>query len=576
MLQEIRIKSLGVIAESTVEFAPGFNVITGETGAGKTMLLTALSLVLGGKADAQLVRSGADRAAAAASFAPTAQADALLLAMDIEKDDSAIILGRSLNPDGRSKGVLNGAPATGAQLAQVGAHLISIHAQNSNGALRRATTQRDLIDAYGGETHLSMRDRVGTCYAKTHRALEELAAFESAIKLADVQRSELQELVERVGPLDLKLGEIDAIKSDRDRLSHLDQLRELATDIITSLETLSGERLAQAGRNLDQLQRIDLSASELSSRFSSLVIELGDIESETRRYLASLDADPTELSRIESRFASIASALKRFSAQDEGELLSQLASARSALIAQEDSEGTRERLRVLAIEAEKEFFESAAALTASRIAVSQKLSSAVTTEIRELALPNSTFVVDIASDPKIPFSKAHAYGVDEIEFRFTAHTGGAPLPIVKAASGGELSRLMLAIEVVLATVDPVPTYVFDEVDAGVGGSAAIEVGRRLAMLGRHSQVIVVTHLPQVAAWADHHVLITKESTGVTVSNVAVLDASSRIVEIARMLGGISESENAQAHAQELLALRATLEIPATRSGKKKTPATPTV
>ena len=318
-----------------------------------------------------------------------------------------------------------------------------------------------------------------------------------------------------------------------------------------------------------------MSTSELSTRFSSLVIELGDIESETRRYLANLDADPTELSRIESRFASISSALKRFSAQDEGELLAQLVSARSALIAQEDSEGTRNKLRGLAIEAEKEFFESAAALSASRSVVSHKLSVAVTTEIRELALPNSTFVVDIASDPKIPFSKAHASGVDEIEFRFTAHTGGAPLPIVKAASGGELSRLMLAIEVVLATVDPVPTYVFDEVDAGVGGSAAIEVGRRLAMLGRHSQVIVVTHLPQVAAWADHHVLITKESTGVTVSNVAVLDASSRIVEIARMLGGISESENAQAHAQELLALRATLEVPTTLSSKKKAPATPT-
>ena len=575
MLQEIRIKSLGVIAESTVEFAPGFNVITGETGAGKTMLLTALSLVLGGKADAQLVRSGADRAAAAASFAPTAQADALLLTMDIEKDDSAIILGRSLNPDGRSKGVLNGAPATGTQLAQVGAHLISIHAQNSNSALRRATTQRELLDAYGGETHLSLLERVGNSYAKAHRALNELTSFESAVKLADAQQSELQELVEKVGPLDLKLGEIESIKSDRERLSHLDQLRELATEIITSLETLSGERLAQAGRNFDQLRRVDVSANDLSARFSSLVIELGDIESETRRYLANLDADPAELSRIESRFASISSALKRFSAQDEGELLAQLVSARTALIAHDDSEGTREKLRGLAMEAEKEFFESAAALTASRTAVSQKLSSAVTTEIRELALPHSTFVVDIASDPTIPLSKAHAFGVDEIEFRFTAHTGGTPLPIVKAASGGELSRLMLAIEVVLATVDPVPTYVFDEVDAGVGGSAAIEVGRRLAMLGRHSQVIVVTHLPQVAAWADHHVLITKESAGVTVSNVSVLDASSRIVEIARMLGGISESENAQAHAQELLALRATLNKPAALSGKKKTPATPT-
>ncbi|MEI7550146.1 MAG: DNA repair protein RecN [Actinomycetes bacterium] len=575
MLQEIRIKSLGVIAESTVDFAPGFNVITGETGAGKTMLLTALSLVLGGKADAQLVRSGADRAAAAASFTPTALADALLLTMDIEQDDSAIILGRSLNPDGRSKGVLNGAPATGTQLAQIGAHLISIHAQNSNSALRRATTQRELLDAYGGEDHLSKRDRVATCYANAHRAIEELASFESALKLADIQRSELQELVEKVGPLDLKLGEIESIKSDRERLSHLDQLRELASEIIANLETLSGEGLAQAGRSFDQLQRVDSSASELSKRFSSLVIELGDIESETRRYLAHLDADPTELSRIESRFASISSALKRFSAQDEGELLAQLVSARSALIAHEDSEGTREKLRALAIEAEKEFFESAAALSGSRTVVSQKLSAAVTTEIRELALPNSTFVVDMASNLEISFSKAHAFGVDEIEFKFTAHTGGTPLPIVKAASGGELSRLMLAIEVVLATVDPVPTYVFDEVDAGVGGSAAIEVGRRLAMLGRHSQVIVVTHLPQVAAWADHHVLITKESTGVTVSNVAVLDGPSRIVEIARMLGGISESENAQAHAQELLALRATLKIPTTLPGKKKAPATPT-
>ena len=575
MLQEIRIKSLGVIAESTVEFAPGFNVITGETGAGKTMLLTALSLVLGGKADAQLVRSGADRAAAAASFDPTAQADALLLTMDIEKDDSAIILGRSLNADGRSKGVLNGAPATGSQLAQIGAHLISIHAQSSNGALRRATTQRDLLDAYGGETHLSLLDRVGACYAKTYRAIDELAAFESAIKLADIQRSELQELVEKVGPLDLKLGEIDSIKSDRERLSHLDQLRELATEIIKGLETISGDHLVQAGRNFEQLQRVDKSASELSTRFSSLVIELGDIESETRRYVANLDADPTELSRIESRFASISSVLKRFSAQDEGELLAQLVSARSALIAHEDSDGTRERLRAIAIEAEKEFFDSAAELSASRAVVSQKLSSAVTTEIRELALPNSTFLVDVASDTKVPFTKAHAFGVDEIEFRFTAHTGGALLPIAKAASGGELSRLMLAVEVVLATVVPVPTYVFDEVDAGVGGSAAIEVGRRLAMLGMHSQVIVVTHLPQVAAWADHHVLITKASTGVTVSNVAVLDASSRIMEIARMLGGISESENAQAHAQELLALRATMEVPTTHSRKKKAPATPT-
>ncbi|CAB4697671.1 MAG: DNA repair protein RecN [Actinobacteria bacterium] len=574
MLQEIRIKSLGVIAESTVEFAPGFNVITGETGAGKTMLLTALSLVLGGKADAQLVRAGADRAAAAASFTPTSEAGALLLSMDIEEDESAIILGRSLNPDGRSKGVLNGAPATGAQLAQVGAHLISIHAQNSNGALRRATTQRDLLDAYGGEEHLQLLEHVGMCFAKAHRAMEDLAIFETEVQAADAQRNELQELVEKVGPLDLKIGEIDSIKSDRERLGHLDLLRELASAIVTSLESIAGEHLGLAERNFDQLQRVDSTAMDLSKRFASLVIELSDIESETRRYLTKLDADPTELSRIETRFAAVSAILKRFNAQDESDLLSEFTSARAALLAYEDSESTRVTLRAAAAKAESEFFEGAERLSAARKGIALRLSTAVTTEIRELALPHSTFHVEITTDSSIPFEKAHAFGVDEIEFRFTAHTGGALLPIVKAASGGELSRLMLAIEVVLASIDPVPTYVFDEVDAGVGGSAAIEVGRRLAMLGKHSQVIVVTHLPQVAAWADHHVVITKESAGVTVSNVAVLDDSARVVEIARMLGGISESENAQAHAQELLALRATLERPTKGASKKKPAATP--
>lgn len=574
MLHEIRIKSLGVIAESTVEFAPGFNVITGETGAGKTMLLTALSLVLGGKADAQLVRAGAERAAAAASFMPTSEANAVLLSMDIEQDESAIILGRSLSPDGRSKGVLNGAPATGAQLAQVGAHLISIHAQNSNGALRRATTQRDLLDAYGGEQHLQLLEMVGTSFARAHRAIEELTSFEMAVRAADAQRSELIELVDKVAPLDLKIGELDSVKSDRERLSHLDLLREVASAIVRSLESIAGDQLALAERNFDQLQRVDSTAVELSKRFTSMVIELSDIESETRRYLTNLDADPTELSRLESRFASISALLKRFNATNEDELLSKFSAARTALLAFEDSESTRESLREAAAKAESEFFKNAELLSAARRAIALQLSTSVTNEIRELALPHSTFVVEITSDSNIPFAKAHAFGVDEIEFKFTAHAGGALLPIVKAASGGELSRLMLAIEVVLASIDPVPTYVFDEVDAGVGGSAAIEVGRRLAMLGRHSQVIVVTHLPQVAAWADHHVVITKESAGVTVSNVTVLGNAERVVEIARMLGGISESENAQAHAQELLALRATLDRPVKSSSKKKPAATP--
>ena len=575
MLQEIRIKSLGVIAESTVEFAPGFNVITGETGAGKTMLLTALSLVLGGKADAQLVRAGADRAAAAASFLPSISANALLAEMDIEEDDASIILGRSLSTDGRSKGVVNGAPATGAQLAHLGAHLISIHAQNSNSALRRATTQRDLLDAYGGDSHQSLIDAVSKSFADAQIAIEQLESFEKFLQMAGVERVELQELVDRVSPLALKSGETEKLKSDRERLSHVDQLREIASQIIKSLETLSGEASAAALRHLDQLQRVDPSMAETLKRFSSLAIELTDIEGEISKYLISLDSDPSELSRVESRFAAISAALKRFHALDEDELLSRLKSAESALVAHEDSDEKLAQLRNTVANSEAAYFQKAQELTKSRILIGERLSTAVTREIRELALPNSTFVVMVSAEDNLSFAKAHAFGVDDIEFRFTAHLDGTLLPIVKAASGGELSRLMLAIEVVLAAVDPVPTYVFDEVDAGVGGGAAIEVGRRLAMLGQHSQVIVVTHLPQVAAWADHHVVITKESSGVTVSNVAVLDAAARVVEIARMLGGISESENAQAHAQELLALRSQLGSVEKSGTKKKKLATPT-
>ncbi len=575
MLQEIRIKSLGVIAESTVEFAPGFNVITGETGAGKTMLLTALSLVLGGKADAQLVRAGADRAAAAASFLPSISANALLAEMDIEEDDASIILGRSLSTDGRSKGVVNGAPATGAQLAHLGAHLISIHAQNSNSALRRATTQRELLDAYGGDSHQSLIEAVSKSFADAQIAIEQLESFEKFLQLAGVERVELQELVDRVSPLALKSGEMEKLKSDRERLSHVDQLREIASQIIKSLETLSGEASAAALRHLDQLQRVDPSMAETLKRFSSLAIELTDIEGEISKYLISLDSDPSELSRVESRFAAISTALKRFHALDEDELLSRLKSAESALVAHEDSDEKHAQLRNRVANSEAAYFQKAQELTKSRILIGERLSTAVTREIRELALPNSTFLVMVSPEENLSFAKAHAFGVDDIEFRFTAHSDGTLLPIVKAASGGELSRLMLAIEVVLAAVDPVPTYVFDEVDAGVGGSAAIEVGRRLAMLGQHSQVIVVTHLPQVAAWADHHVVITKESSGVTVSNVAVLDASARVVEIARMLGGISESENAQAHAQELLALRSQLGSVEKSGTRKKKLATPT-
>ncbi|PQZ97206.1 DNA repair protein RecN [Arthrobacter sp. MYb224] len=567
MIQEISISNLGVITKATLPLGPGLTVVTGETGAGKTMVITALSLLLGRRADAGAVRNGAKHALAEAVVHLEPDNHVLESAthagafVDEVGEKSELILTRSLSAQGRSKATVGGRSAPVGLLAELGQELVAVHGQSDQIRLKEASAQRDALDRFAG----SALARTLSSYQRTYRqwrtASKELAALKQDSRDRVREAENLRLALDEIDSLEPMPGEDEQLRETAIKLGNVESLRnasQQARAIVDSedFETPGITTLAESARGvLAQSSGDDPALAAFAERAAELGILASELSSDMASYVSDLDEEgPERLALIESRRAELNKLLRKY-APSIDEVLAWADESRQRL-EQLGSDDTRiEELESTVVELEQKAASLATELSESRRKAAAKLSKRVSEELTALAMPDAKLFVEISELPE-----PGAYGQDQIEMLLAPHAGASPRPLGKGASGGELSRVMLAIEVVLAAVDPVPTFIFDEVDSGVGGKAAVSIGERLAMLARHVQVIVVTHLPQVAAYADRHIRVIKTSNGksaagagFTASDVITLDEAERVRELARMLAGQEDSDTAQAHAEELLA-----------------------
>ena len=558
-LEEISIRSLGVIESSNIQFKPGLTVLTGETGAGKTMVLTALGLVLGSKSDSDLVRAGQERAVVTGRFSVPLQIQDEILASGGEIEDDCVVITRTLSSQGKSRVLVGSAVSSAATVSSFAQSLVEIHAQSSSSKLMKPAVSRELLDRYGG-IDLTQYQEIFTQYQEISLRIQEL---KNQLLQRDKEIDLLTEFAQEFSKLSPVSGELVKIENEIAKLGSVEQLNQVVSSTLNLLEDedLSALNLLQQMRkSLDSVAGKDRDLDQITERFTESLLNLQDIGSDLTSYLSSLEADPSRFAQLQDRKSALSSLLKRYGKGSDKDL------AFEELIA--DGLGAKQKLadlsggsdRITELEKQKlDIFSkmkiSAVKLANDRKINAEKLSKLVTSEIRNLSMPNSQFVISQSTlDSEKPGSYT-AYGLDEIAILFAAHTGATPLPLSKVASGGELSRVMLALEVVIAEAEPIGTYIFDEVDAGVGGKAAVEIGRRLAKLSKSAQVIVITHLPQVAVWADNHLVVKKSESGsVTQSDVKEMSADERKVEIARMLSGQEDSQTAQEHASELLTI----------------------
>jgi DNA repair protein RecN (Recombination protein N) len=574
VLAEMRIQGLGVIDEATLELDSGFTVVTGETGAGKTMVVTGLHLLGGGRAEASRVRSGADRAVVEGRFQAPPDSPAARVADEVggePDEDGTVIAVRTVGSDGRSRAHLGGRSVPVGVLSELAEQLLAVHGQNDQLRLLRPAEQRSVLDRFAGDEvaeplheYQRVREewlRVSTELTERTERSRELA------READLLRHGLSE----IAAVDPKPGEDVELVEEARRLADADQLREAATGVQYAVSgAADGDPDNPGALGLIGEARRRLAASEdpvlrdLEPRLVEAATLLADVGAEIGTYLEHLDADPTRLEHVLARQAELKHLTRKYAADVDGVI----AWGEEASQRLEGLDTSEEALTALAARRDElavELAGYAQRVTAARSRAALDLGKEVTEELAGLAMPQATVEVSVRPRPAeqgdtralvVGKQRLHAgtSGVDDVELRLISHPGAPALPVHKGASGGELSRVMLALEVVLSHSDPVPTLVFDEVDAGVGGRAAVEVGRRLARLARSHQVIVVTHLPQVAAFADRHLVVDKSADGaITRSAVRVLDEAQRVVELARMLAGMDSTDTGRAHAEELLA-----------------------
>ncbi|MFT4212547.1 MAG: DNA repair protein RecN [Microbacterium sp.] len=558
MIEQMRLRDLGVIAEATLPMGPGFTAITGETGAGKTMVVAGLGLLLGQRADSGAVRAGAAQAVVDGVWIVPergAVADRVLEAggeLEPAGDGTAeLFLGRTLTAEGRSRATVGGRSAPAGVLADLADQLVVVHGQSDQLRLRSAAAQRDALDRFAGAPVQGALAAYQAAYDTARTVARELDALVRDRDARAREASDLREQLAAIEAADPQPGEDAELAARADRLANAEALRLAAA---TAHAALSSEEdapdvmglLAEARRALERSGDPEL--ADLGTQAEELGYRAAELAASVAGYLADLDeTGPHELAAVEERRAVIAALVRAHGALDAALDLGRDGSLRLAEL--EDDDARVERLTEDRDVAAGALDEAAAALTAVRTAAAARLASAVTAELHALALPDAR--VEVAVTP----TTESAAGRDEIAILLAPHPGADPRPVARTASGGELSRVMLAIEVVIAGTDPVPTFVFDEVDAGIGGAAAIEVGRRLARLARSAQVIAVTHLAQVAAFADNHLTVVKQSDGtVTASSVQALTGPPREAEMARLLSGLPDSAAALEHARELLAL----------------------
>ncbi|MFE4634324.1 DNA repair protein RecN [Streptomyces sp. NPDC056773] len=572
----MRIRSLGVIDDAVVELSPGFTAVTGETGAGKTMVVTSLGLLLGGRADPALVRIGAKAAVVEGRIVMRPDAPAALRAEEAgaELDDGALLISRTVSAEGRSRAHVGGRAVPVGLLAELADDLVAVHGQTDQQGLLRPARQRQALDRYAGDAVAVPLEK----YAAAHRRLRAVAGELEEITTRARERAQEADLLrfglDEIAAVEPVAGEDTELAAEAERLGHAESLSSaaqvahaaLAGNVEDPEGVDAGALVAGAHRALESVRSHDPALGALAERIGELGILLGDVAGELAGYADDLDADPLRLAAVEERRAALTQLIRKYgSAGDAGNTVdSVLEWAERGSVRLLELDGDDERIDELTAERDGlrlELSALAQALTDARGEAATRFASAVTEELASLAMPHARVSIDVrqTEDPEgvEVGGRLVAYGpsgVDEVELLLAPHPGAQPRPIAKGASGGELSRVMLAVEVVFAGSDPVPTYLFDEVDAGVGGKAAVEVGRRLAKLAKSAQVVVVTHLPQVAAFADRQLLVEKTNDGsVTRSGVTVLEGEDRIRELSRMLAGHEDSASARAHAEELLA-----------------------
>lgn len=573
VLEEMRIRSLGVIDDAVVELSPGFTAVTGETGAGKTMVVTSLGLLLGGRADPALVRIGAKAAVVEGRIVMRPDAPAALRAEEAgaELDDGALLISRTVSAEGRSRAHVGGRSVPVGLLAELADDLVAVHGQTDQQGLLRPARQRQALDRYAGDAVAVPLEK----YAAAHRRLRAVAGELEEITTRARERAQEADLLrfglDEIAAVEPLSGEDTELAAEAERLGHAESLSSaaqvahaaLAGNVEDPEGVDAGALVAGAHRVLESVRSHDPALGALAERIGELGILLGDVAGELAGYADDLDADPLRLAAVEERRAALTQLIRKYGSA-EGGVESVLEWAERGSVRLLELDGDDERIDELTAERDGlrlELSALAQALTDARNEAATRFASAVTEELASLAMPHARVTIDVrqTEDPEgvEVGGRLVAYGpsgVDEVELLLAPHPGAQPRPIAKGASGGELSRVMLAVEVVFAGSDPVPTYLFDEVDAGVGGKAAVEVGRRLAKLAKSAQVVVVTHLPQVAAFADRQLLVEKTNDGsVTRSGVTVLEGEARIRELSRMLAGHEDSASARAHAEELLA-----------------------
>ena len=558
-LEEISIRSLGVIESSNIEFKPGLTVLTGETGAGKTMVLTALGLVLGSKSDSDLVRAGQERAIVTGKFAVPKDLASQIIDAGGEIEEESVVISRTVSTAGKSRVLVGGVVSSAAAVSSFASSLVEIHAQSSSSKLTKPGVARELLDRFAG-IDLTAYQQTFAQYQQMLRRINEL---KEQLSQADRQIAELSELADEFAKLNPKSGELVEIENEIAKLGSVEVLNQAVSAALNLFENedLSAvNMLQQIRKSLDQVNGKDKQLDAITERYTESLLNLQDISSDLNSYLSQLEADPNRFEKLQDRKASLNSLLKRYGKGSDKEAAFEqlLIDGKSAKERIADLSGGDQRVAELQKEADslfKQLQEHGLALSKLRKVNGEKLSSQVTDEVRSLSMPNASFVIDQTVGDVKNSKSFTSNGIDEISILFSAHSGGTPLALNKVASGGELSRVMLALEVVIAEAEPIGTYIFDEVDAGVGGKAAIEVGRRLSRLSKSAQVIVITHLAQVAAWADNHLVVKKSENGlVTQSDVMEVSATERKIEIARMLSGQEDSQTAQEHAGELLAI----------------------
>ena len=578
VLEELRITGLGVIDDTTLRLTTGMNAITGETGAGKTMVVTGLGLLFGGRADAGRVRADPGRAVVegrlrlAGTLGAAVQTRITDAGGELD-DDGSVLLSRTVTIEGRSRAHVGGRSMPVAMLSEVGEQAVAVHGQSDQLRLLRPAEQRAALDRFAGPGHEKLLESYREAFTRWRAVAEDLADRRRHARERNQEADLLTLGLDEINRVDPQPGEDEDLRAEVQRLEHAEGLRTAAA---IAAQALAGgvevtedtpdatQLLGTARRTLEAQAGVDPALGELAARVEEAATLVGDVSAELSAYLSALDADPARLEVIYERRAALRALTRKYADDVEG-VIAWADNARTRLAALDSSDELLEELEKERQRLAATVGELAARLTAARTEAAGRFSEMVSIELAGLAMPHARVEIVVQpraggrDEPTVPVDGAEVAvgpdGGDEIELRLIAHPGAPALPLQKGASGGELSRVMLAIEVVFAGAGGPPTLVFDEVDAGVGGQAAVEIGRRLARLARTHQVLVVTHLPQVAAFADRHLVVAKDTGGaITTSGVRIVEETERARELARMLAGLPDSDLGIAHAEELLAV----------------------